>query len=145
MKIVFIYSLDDIQSTLKPMRSWATIQFGISYISSVLKAHGHQTRLLVLGRNKWKDSTQLLKSSMEEFDPNLICFTATFSQYSFIEKIARFTKNQWVDKFLIIGGVHASLNPNKVINGPFDALCIGEGEYPTLELCSQLEGKEAPY
>lgn len=145
MKILFIYSLDDIQSTLKPLRSWATIQFGISYISSLLKAHGHQTRLLVLGRNKWKASKQLLKSSMEKFDPNLICFTATFSQYSFIEKIAGFTKKQWADKFLIIGGVHASLNPNEVINGPFDALCIGEGEYPTLELCSQLDGKEAPH
>ena len=60
---------------------------------------------------------------------------------SFIEKIAAFTKNKWPDKFLIIGGVHASLNPFEVINGPFDALCIGEGEYPTLELCSQLESK----
>lgn len=145
MQILFIYSLEDIQSTLKPLRSWATIQFGISYISSILKAHGHQTRLLVLGTSKWKDSIKLLKSSMKEFDPGLICFTATYSQYSFIEKIAKFTKNQWADKYLIIGGVHPSLNPNKVINGPFDALCIGEGEYPTLELCSQLEDKEAPY
>ena len=142
---MFIYSLDDIQSTLKPLRSWSDIQFGISYISSVLKAHGHQTRLLVLGRFKWKISIRLLKSSIEEFDPSLICFTATFSQYSFIERIARFTKNQWADKVLIIGGVHASLNPDEAINGPFDALCIGEGEYPTLELCNQLEGKETPH
>lgn len=87
---------------------------------------------------------QLLKSSIEGLDPGLICFTSTFSQYPFIEKIAKFTKSQWADKFLIIGGVHASLNPVEVINGPFDALCMGEGEYPTLELCSQLEGKEAP-
>lgn len=144
MKIMFIYTLDDVQSTLKPIQWWTTIQFGISYISSVLKAHGHQTTLLVLGNNKqWKDSIQLLKSSIEEFDPNLICFTAIFSQYSFTEKIARFTKHKWADKFLLIGGVHTSLNPNEVINGPFDALCIGEGEYPTLELCSQLEGKES--
>ena len=145
MKIMFIYSFDDIQSTLKPLRSWASIQFGISYISSVLKAHGHQTSLLVLGCNKWKDSIQLLKSSIEEFDPSLICFTAVFSQYSFIEKIARFTKNQWAEKFLLIGGVHATSNPNEVINGPFDALCIGEGEYPTLELCSQLKNKKIPH
>ncbi|MCK5605720.1 cobalamin-dependent protein [Candidatus Pacearchaeota archaeon] len=110
MKVLFIYSLDEIQSVSKPLRSWAYIQFGISYISSVLKAHGHQTRLLVLGRNKFYDSIQLLRSSIEEFEPNLICFTATFSQYSFIEKIARFTKKHWAHKFLIIGGVHASLN-----------------------------------
>lgn len=145
MKILFIYSLDDVQSTSKPLRSWATIQFGISYISSVLKEHGHQTKLLVLGRNNWKDSTELLKSSMEEFDPALVCFTATFSQYPFIKKIAAFTKEMWADKFLIIGGVHTSLNPDEVINDPFDALCIGEGEFPTLELCNQLEEKEAPH
>jgi len=114
-------------------------------LPSVLKAHGHQTRLLVLGNNNWKDSIQILKSSIEEFGPNLIGFTATFSQYSFIEKLAKFTKNKWPDKFLIIGGVHASLNPDEVINGPFDALCVGEGEYPTLELCSQIEGNEAPH
>ncbi|MFC1490935.1 B12-binding domain-containing radical SAM protein [Candidatus Latescibacterota bacterium] len=142
---MFIYSHDDIQSTLKPLRSWATIQFGISYISSFLKDNGHQTRLLVLGCNMWKDSKQLIESSIEEFDPNLICFTATFSQYPFIEKIAEFTKNKWPDKFLLIGGVHSSLNPDEVINGPFDALCIGEGEYPALELCSQLEGNKIPH
>ena len=145
MKIIFIYTLDDIQSTSKPLRSWATIQFGISYISSFLKSHGHKTSLLVLGRNKWKENKLFIRSSVEEFGPDLISFTATFSQYSFIEKIAHFTKSQWPDKFQLIGGVHATLYPNKVINGPFDALCLGEGEYPTLELCSQLEGKEAPH
>ena len=146
MKVMFIYSLDDVQSTLKPLRSWSSIQFGISYISSVLKANGHQTQLLVLGsNNKWKDNTTLLTSFVEEFDPNLVCFTAVFSQYPFIEKIARFMKSRWPDKFLIIGGVHATLNSNEVIDGPFDALCIGEGEYPTVELCSQLEGGDAPH
>lgn len=146
MKIMFIYSIDDVQSTLKPLRSWSSIQFGISYISSVLKAHGHQTRLLVLGsNNKWKENTQLLTSFIEELDPSLVCFTAVYSQYPFIEKIAGFIKSRWPDKFLIIGGVHATLNSNEVINGPFDAACMGEGEYPTVELCSQLEGKDAPH
>lgn len=146
MKIAFIYSLEDVQSVSKPLRSWTSIQFGISYISSVLKVHGHQTRLLVLGsNNKWKDNTQLLKSFIEEHDPGLVCFTAVFSQYPFIEKTAGFIKNQWPHKFLMIGGAHATLNPNEVINGPFDALCIGEGEYPAVELCSQLEKKDAPH
>ena len=145
MKVLFIYSLDDVQSTLKPLRSWSTIQFGISYISSVLKVHNHQTRLLVLGSNRREQSILLLKSFVEEFDPGLICLTAVFSQYFFIAEVAEFLKNLWPDKFVIIGGVHATLNPNEVIKGPFDALCIGEGEYPTLELCNQLkDGKDVP-
>ena len=146
MKIMFVYSFVDAQSTLKPLRTWASIQFGISYISSVLKAHNHQTRLLVLGSNRQKDSIQLLKSSVQEFKPSLICFTAVFSQFIFIKEIAEFIKSQFPDIFLIIGGVHATLYPNDVINGPFDALCIGEGEYATLELCNQLEkGRHTPH
>lgn len=144
MDVMFVYSLDNIQSTQKPLRSWAAIQFGISYISSVLKSHGHKTRLLVLGSNKLKESYKLLQSNIEDFDPDLICFTSVFSQYSFIEKIAKYIRSQWPDKFLIIGGVHATLNPEEVINGPFDALCVGEGEYPALELCSQLQEKHRP-
>lgn len=142
MRVLFIFSVDDAQSTLRPLGAWSGIQFGISYISSVLKAHNHQTRLTVLGSNRRQQSRQLLKSCVDEFNPNLICLTAVFSQYFFIAEMAEFIKSLWPDKFIIIGGVHATLNPNKVIQGPFDALCIGEGEYPTLELCDQLEAEK---
>ena len=145
MEVMFIYSLDDIQSVRTPLRSWSTIQFGISYISSALKTKGHQTKLLVLGSNQWKDSIKIVSSSIEEFEPRLICFTAVYSQYVFIERIARFIKSHWPEKYLIIGGVHATLQSDDVISGPFDAVCIGEGEYPTLELCLQLECGDVPH
>ena len=145
MKILFIYSFDDIQSVQTPIRSWASVQFGISYISSMLKFHGHQTQLLVLGNNQWKDSIKLLRTSMEEFAPRLVCFTAVYSQYAFIKKIASLTKSQWPDKYLIIGGAHATLRPDEVIGGPFDSVCIGEGEHPTVELCGQLECQNEPH
>jgi radical SAM superfamily enzyme YgiQ (UPF0313 family) len=144
MNVLFIDSIDGVESASKPLASWTRMQFGISHISSLLKAHGHETRLLVLGSNKWKESTEILKTSMEEFDPGIICYTAVFSQYSFIEKIASFIRSHWPDKFAVIGGVHTTLNPEAIIKGPFDALCVGEGEYPVLELCSQLEGKQVP-
>lgn len=145
MKILFIYSFEDVQSILKPVRSWSAIQFGISYISSVLKAHGHQTQLLVLGSNNhWRDSEKLLRTFMEKFAPHIICFTAVASQYAFIKKVASFIKSQWPDKFLIIGGIHATLTSSEVIANSFDALCIGEGEYPMVELCSQLSSKHFP-
>jgi len=145
MKIMFIYTLEDIQSTAKPLRSWATIQFGISYISSVLKADGHSTQLVVLGSNNhYQDNIKLLNTVMGEFSPHLICFTAVASQYLFVKKIASVIKSQWPDKYLIIGGVHATLNPSDVINDSFDAICIGEGEYPTLELCRQIEANTIP-
>lgn len=145
MKILFIYSLEDTQSISKPVRSWSSIQFGISYIASLLKIHGNQIQLLVLGSNNhWRESEGLLRTFMDDFIPDIICFTAVASQYTFIEKVASFIKNHWADKFLIIGGIHATLNPSEVIAHSFDALCIGEGEYPMVELCSQLAAKNFP-
>ena len=40
--------------------------------------------------------------------------------------------------------MHASLNPRTVLDDAFDALCIGEGEHPTLELVSQLQAGLSP-
>ena len=145
MKILFIYSLDGILPSAKPLRSWSAMQFGISSISSLLKAHGHQTRLSVLASTYLTEGKNQLATEIERFDPGLICFTAVFTQYQFIEEMARYVKSQWPDRYLIIGGVHATLQPEEVISAPFDALCIGEGEYPTLELCRQLESQQRPH
>jgi radical SAM superfamily enzyme YgiQ (UPF0313 family) len=145
MKILFVYSLDEIYSILKPVLLWSQIPLGISYLSSVLKSHGHQTQAIVLGSNKIRISQQLLASMMEDFDPDIVCSTAVASQYPFINKIAAYTKNKWRNKLLIIGGPHTTLNPDEVINGAFDILCIGEGEYPLEELCTQLENNGNTY
>ena len=144
MKILFVYSLDDIRPVAKPLRSWSSMQYGISYISALLKAHGHSTRLLVLGSNYVQDGKKRLEAFVEQFDPELICFTAVFSQYLFIEEMARYLKKQCPERYLVVGGVHATLQPNEVLLGPFDAVCVGEGEYPILELCQQLESRQTP-
>lgn len=146
MRVIFIYSLDDVQSLLKPIRSWSDMQFGISYISSLLKSKGHETQLLVLGsNNKRRSNINLLKNAFSRFHADLVCLTAVASQFSFIKDVGFSIKRFWPSKYLIIGGVHATLNPNQVIDGPFDAVCIGEGEYPTLEICNQLEDNKIPH
>ena len=146
MKVLFIYSLFDTQSLSKPLWSWSSIQFGISYISSALKTDGHQTQLVVLGsNNRWRDNLQTLNTSMEAFSPRLICLTAVASEYPFIKEITTEIKNRWPDKYVIIGGIHATLNPSEAISDPFDAVCVGEGEYPLLELCRQIETGVVPH
>ncbi len=145
MKIMFVYSVDDVESMSKPFRNWHHMQFGISYISAVLKAQGHQSCLLVIGSNtKWKNIANLLKNYMVDFDPHLVCFTAVASQFPFVRKIADHMKTQWPDVFLIVGGVHSTLNPSELIQSSFDALCIGEGEEPLLELCDQIKAHRQP-
>lgn len=95
MKIMFIYSLEDVQGILRPLRTWTDTHFGISYISSLLKADGHQTQLVVLGSNNhWRDNIKLLNTFMAEFSPDIICVTAVTSQYPFVKQIASAIKSQ---------------------------------------------------
>jgi anaerobic magnesium-protoporphyrin IX monomethyl ester cyclase len=145
MKVLFVYSLEDVQSISSPLRSWASIQFGISYISAVLKSHSHQTQLMIMGSGiRWGKNVRLIRRQIEHFAPRVICFTAVASQFSFIKRAARFIKSQWPDIFLVIGGINATLFPEEAIADTFDALCIGEGESPSLELCNQLETGNYP-
>lgn len=144
MNILFIHSLEDLQFLDKPLWSPLQMQFGISYISSFLKKHGHQTKLLVLNRALNKKNTCIVSEYLMKFKPKLICFTAVYSEYNFMASIAEYIKENHPDIYLLIGGCHVSLNPEEILLDGFDALCIGEGEEPTLELVSQLERNLQP-
>lgn len=141
MNILFIYSVRHYQSPKKPVLDHKNIYFGISYISSLLKSHGYSTDLLVLTRVTKK---KFINRVIREFQPKLICITSVTSEYNFNSKIAKFIKTEYPSIYVLIGGIFSSLNPNKAILGPFDAVCIGEGEYPTLELVKQLEAGKKP-
>lgn len=136
MNIGFIFPVADrAYFRHKPIRVQASIYLGISYISSVLKLKGHQTRLFVLtqkNRNK-------IETLLDEFDPQLLCCTAVSTTYHLVKDLAVGYKKRRPQVFLLAGGCHVSLNPEEVITDPFDAICIGEGEYPVLELADQLE------
>lgn len=144
MNILFIYSLQDAQSSTKPLRSSAQMQFGISYISSFLKKHGHSTKLIVLSRMFNSKKEDIMNECLRDFNPRLICFTTVSTEYQFIVEIAQYIKNHYRDIYLLIGGPHVSLNPDNILSDGFDALCIGEGEHPTLKMVSQLEHNIVP-
>jgi len=144
MNILFIYSVDDIFSPARALRSPAEIQFGISYISSLLKKQGHATTLLILSRMLGQKNIEMINDRIKRYAPKLICFTGVSTEHRFIADMAKYIKNSYPDAFLMAGGPHVSLNPVDVSRDVFDALCIGEGEYPTLELVSQLEKGLSP-
>lgn len=141
MRVLFVYTMEFSQSPSKPIVYLDAIQFGISFISSFLKENGQETSLLVLTRDS---NFSLIDRAMDDFSPQLVCFTSVASEYLFIEKIGKYIKERYPGRFLLIGGVHASLAPNDSMLETFDALCIGEGEEPTLELVRQLEEGVSP-
>lgn len=144
MKILFVYSLSAIESPDKPLSQPEEINFGLSYISAVLKAHGHETKLVVLSKMLKEQNAVRLDKIIAEWQPRLICLSAVSTEYPFIAEQAKYLKNKYPDIYLTTGGPHASLNPDKILDDGFDALCIGEGEFPTLELVEQLAQDREP-
>ncbi|OGC04134.1 hypothetical protein A2276_05920 [candidate division WOR-1 bacterium RIFOXYA12_FULL_43_27] len=108
-----------------------------------MKKHGHSTRLVVLSRISGNKNEEILDEYINNNHPHLICFTAVSSEYSFVASLARYVKKKYPHIYLLVGGAHVSLNPEGVLDD-FDALCVGEGEYPVLELVSQLEKGRIP-
>jgi radical SAM superfamily enzyme YgiQ (UPF0313 family) len=144
MKILFIYSIENPLSVEKPLDNPVYTQFGISYISSFLKQFNHDTKLLILSRSFGNKNYNIIRKKIENFKPKMIGFYSVASQYKFISNISKFIKSNYPEIFLIIGGPHATLNPDAVTNDNFDAICIGEGERPMLELTNMLEKNEFP-
>lgn len=144
MKILFIYTVFNIASTDKPLRSPELIAYGISYISSYLKIHGHKTDLVVLGRLSGNKNKEIINEYMGRFDPDIVAFSPITSEFEFIRDIARYIRKCYSKVHLTIGGFHASLNPDGILED-FDSLCIGEGEMSMLELVQQLQAGLVPF
>lgn len=138
MRALFIYSLNDIYTPSRPLRSPEQMQFGISYISSVLRSAGHTTNLVVLSRVNGKRNEKILEEEVRGFSPDVVFCTAVSTEHPFIVRMARFLRRSFPSLYIVIGGVHATLDPDAAFDGAFDALCVGEGEYPSLELLRQL-------
>lgn len=140
MKVLFVHADEDFFSVERPLVGNSSMQFGISYISAVLKEAGHETRLVVPTRK----TVHKVEEYIRDFNPGLVCFTSVFAVFGFLSEIARQVKKDHPDLFLVAGGTHVSLVPDECLQSSFDAVCVGEGEYPTLELVEQLEAGRHP-
>jgi len=138
MKILFVYTQEYVVSVNKPLASMEQINFGISYISSLLKNYGHTTRLAVLGSSRPKQSLSLLLRTIDQFAPDIVAFSAVATQYPFVEILAREVKKLHKDLYQVIGGPHVTLHPEQALEGTFNAVCLSEGEHALLELANSM-------
>lgn len=144
MNILFVYSTETVAFPKALLTKQEYIQFGISYISSFLKKNGHNTKLAIQSLYFGRKNREIINRYIKAFRPKLICFTAVATQYSLMADLAKRIKRNHPDIYLLVGGVHVSLNPGEILSDSFDAICIGEGEKPTLDLVRQLERGEIP-
>jgi radical SAM superfamily enzyme YgiQ (UPF0313 family) len=143
VRILFVFTLTDVQSPSRPLRTPEYIQLGLSYLSSYLKAHGHETRLVVLSRLFAAHNAEMMRRAAAEFAPGLLAFYSVSSEYPFVKEVSREFRGLLPAVPQILGGPHASLAPAHAIED-FDALCLGEGEDALLEYVTQLDGGRPP-
>lgn len=134
MKILFVYTDLNVRGGAK------SYHFGIGMLSAMLKHHGHETRLhYMFGKY---DPAGLTKA-IADWQPDVLAFSAVSPQFAYVQRI--FRDLQPFKPFTILGGQHATLVPDCLAQTPgLDAICLGEGEYPLLELVQTLERGERP-
>jgi len=81
---------------------------------------------------------------VEEFRPDIIGLSTTEANYkiglSLLKSIVK------KDIFIIVGGAFAILSPETIIKEDcIDAVCVGEGEVPLVELCQSIQNQSINY
>ncbi|MFH1397302.1 MAG: radical SAM protein [Candidatus Omnitrophota bacterium] len=134
MKVLFIFPIPRI-----PRFARALFNLGIGHLSAILKRHQHETDLLSLSSYDRKGIRQKIKL----FSPDLIAVSSTSDQIELSRQIISYIKS-YFQVPIVLGGVHATYLPQEsiAIEGLL-GICLGEGEYPLLELVECLgEGKD---
>lgn len=109
-------------------------QHGLAYLSAILKKNGFQSIYLI----HFKREPDLTKWELylKEQQPDIIGIYSTTEQFPFIKKLVNKVPQ---GIFTVCGGPHPTCYPTCIEDIPrLDAICIGEGEYPVLELANAL-------
>ncbi|MDR3552505.1 MAG: radical SAM protein [Clostridia bacterium] len=107
---------------------------GLASISAVLKKGGHQVALYHMTQQPEKED--FVKKLGEHADTDVVAFTVRTTAFTDVCNFLKWSKEALPNAITLCGGYHPTLDPEAVITAEcVDAICIGEGEYPTLELC----------
>ena len=102
------------------------IPLGISYISSLLKQHGHNTYAVLFVQGV------PLERNLYDIEQNtdLICLSITSTDcWFYIKPVLTEIKKYFPKVKIIAGGPYVTLTPDDIIQDEnIDAICIGEGE-----------------
>jgi radical SAM superfamily enzyme YgiQ (UPF0313 family) len=131
VKILFVYT--DIGSAVG-------YSAGIGILSAILKSQGHETRLIHISDEfDYPFNQSRINKDIRDYQPHLICFSATTNQWHFCSKIGQGIKKEF-DIPIIVGGHHAMGDPDGVISEEWvDIVCRGEGDKALAEVVRHME------
>ncbi len=105
---------------------------GILIISSVLKAAGHRVSLVVATEEDPVKAAQRLR-------PDVVGYTVYTGPHTWYMELNQHIRAKLPGVFSIFGGPHPTFFPEMINHEGVDGLCIGEGEYATLDLMNTLQ------
>ncbi len=109
--------------------------FGVVYIASLLKKHGHSCEVFIDGGEK------NLIESVIKYKPDIIGFPCTTGSHQWALKTNKKLKKK-INFVSIFGGPHPTFFPEIIKNPSVDIISIGESEYSFLELVESLDQKK---
>jgi anaerobic magnesium-protoporphyrin IX monomethyl ester cyclase len=104
---------------------------GILRISAVLKEAGHRTEMVVATEEDPVEAALRLK-------PDVVAYSVYTGTQRYYLDVNRRIRDR-LDVFSIMGGPHPTFFPEVIDEEGVDGICIGEGEYATLDLLNALE------
>jgi radical SAM superfamily enzyme YgiQ (UPF0313 family) len=125
MRIAFV--LDNIILGQEPL--------GVTTMGAVLKKAGHQVEYFDIHREESRWTTE----PVVEFNPDIVGYSVSTGLHGRYLRYNRMLREELPDFFSIWGGPHPSFFPSFVNQESVDAVCVGEGEGPILELAEALE------
>jgi radical SAM superfamily enzyme YgiQ (UPF0313 family) len=131
MRILFIYP---------NMHAQIGFNYGVAYLSAILRQNGHVTRLLNINESLgYPLDEKRIIADVQTFSPDLVGFSVVSNQFQYTVEIARSIRVH-TDVPIVLGGIHPTMAPEDVLmTGYFDYACVGEGEQALLDLVNALE------
>jgi len=115
-------------------------QHGIASISAVLKQHGFND--IGLAYFTEQEHLDRWEQDLARNRPEIVGFYSTAEQFPYVRQLVERTPP---GIFTIVGGAHPTCFPECIDKVPrLDAICVGEGEYPMLELARAIRDGHDP-
>ena len=143
LHLVLVYP-DYLEGDASKRRSGGSYSEGLASISAVIKQGGYKVSLIHI--NHEFDEKEYKEHLNKYKDADLIGFSTRTTAFDYVKDLLKWTKEERPNLFTFMGGYHPILVPDECIKvDNLDAVCVGEGEYPILELMNRMRDEKEYY
>ncbi|MCP3178425.1 B12-binding domain-containing radical SAM protein [Desulfuromonas sp. KJ2020] len=139
-KALFVIPTYIDQTLEQDFKSPITVPYGILSLASYVKERCPSIEIRIIDFNTRNipvaEQESVLRETLQEFDPDLVGIALMFSFFNeSLYRLAALVKQIDPHRLVVAGGIAASnLHAQLLAHDAIDAVCIGEGEIPFLDL-----------